>query len=76
MYTLIPAPDSMIYRHWMARHAIEERPQVDMHSLLLTMRDLLPPTERLHWRLVCDQYDARAYPDWFVELHGNPNEYE
>ena len=65
----------MEYRHWMCRHELEETSVLDMHSLLKTIADLLPYEEKLYWRLVCDMYEARDYPDWFIELTGEKNDY-
>jgi hypothetical protein len=60
------------YRHWMARHDLEDYQSTEIYELI---RDTLPPLERDHWSRVDAAYRHRDFPAWFIKEVGELNDY-
>ena len=60
------------YRHWMARHDLEDYQSTEIWELV---RDTLPVLEREHWIQVDILYEKRKFPPWFIKEVGELNDY-
>jgi hypothetical protein len=56
---------SMEHRHWMACHDLGALSPADEKEMRAAIQEVLPPSEREHWVLVCYKYDNNDMPKWF-----------
>lgn len=64
--------NSAEYRHWMARHDLEDYQSTEIWELV---RDTLPVEEREYWLQVDNAYARGDMPAWFIKEVGELNDY-
>lgn len=66
---LLMIPD-VHQRLWLTCHDLNGLSLPNEQEVRALIRDVLPLGQRSEWKVICDRYDARDWPDWFVKEVG------